>query len=238
MKIHPYAQLYPKMPERDFEALVVSIRAHSLRNAIVVDEDGRVIDGRHRHAACEQAGAKIRTETFRGDDAAIFQFIKDCNYHRRHLTVPQRARIANAAAQLPKGVRPDASPDASTQAGAAKEYGVGRATVQRARQIEDHGIEELKRAAFDEATMSLEDGAKIAKESPEVQVRVVGAVKPRMELKNVRRERRERELAEATVAASEKLGVRQYGVILADPPWRFEPYSRETGLDPERRWSE
>ena len=25
--------------------------------------------------------------------------------------------------------------------------------------------------------------------------------------------------------------VARYGVILADPPWRFEPFGRETGLD-------
>jgi hypothetical protein len=42
---------------------------------------------------------------------------------------------------------------------------------------------------------------------------------------------RERNLAEATARASERLGTKLYGVILADPPWRFNPYNRETGLD-------
>jgi N6-adenosine-specific RNA methylase IME4 len=46
-----------------------------------------------------------------------------------------------------------------------------------------------------------------------------------------RRAGRERELAEATRAASEVLGSKLYPVIMADPPWRFEPYSRETGMD-------
>lgn len=46
-----------------------------------------------------------------------------------------------------------------------------------------------------------------------------------------RRAEREAELAEATERASEALGIRQYNVILADPAWRFEPYSRVTGLD-------
>jgi N6-adenosine-specific RNA methylase IME4 len=38
-------------------------------------------------------------------------------------------------------------------------------------------------------------------------------------------------MAEKTKLASEALGATLYGVIYADPPWRFEPYSRETGLD-------
>ncbi|TPN86356.1 hypothetical protein FJ980_30245 [Mesorhizobium sp. B1-1-5] len=32
-------------------------------------------------------------------------------------------------------------------------------------------------------------------------------------------------------AAAESLGQGMFGVILADPPWRFEPYSRQTGMD-------
>jgi len=49
--------------------------------------------------------------------------------------------------------------------------------------------------------------------------------------KKERRADRERELAEATIAASKKLQFNLYGVILADPPWRWEPYSRDTGMD-------
>jgi N6-adenosine-specific RNA methylase IME4 len=49
--------------------------------------------------------------------------------------------------------------------------------------------------------------------------------------KRLRRESRERELAAATAAASQKLGEKLYGCIYADPPWQFEPYSRETGMD-------
>jgi N6-adenosine-specific RNA methylase IME4 len=53
----------------------------------------------------------------------------------------------------------------------------------------------------------------------------------RARIKQVRRADREVDLAEATVAASEALGSKLYGVIMADPPWRFAPYSRDTGMD-------
>jgi hypothetical protein len=42
-----------------------------------------------------------------------------------------------------------------------------------------------------------------------------------------RRAERELELATKQVALPNK----RYGLILADPEWRFEPYSRETGMD-------
>jgi hypothetical protein len=47
------------------------------------------------------------------------------------------------------------------------------------------------------------------------------------EAKKERRAARERELANKQLA----LPTRKYGVIVADPEWRFEPYSRETGMD-------
>lgn len=45
--------------------------------------------------------------------------------------------------------------------------------------------------------------------------------------KKQRREQRETELAAKIAALPDK----RYGVIYADPEWRFEPYSRETGMD-------
>jgi N6-adenosine-specific RNA methylase IME4 len=51
-------------------------------------------------------------------------------------------------------------------------------------------------------------------------------------LKNPRRQQREVELAEKTRKAMAKLNNgKLYNVIYADPPWRFEPYSRDTGMD-------
>jgi N6-adenosine-specific RNA methylase IME4 len=49
--------------------------------------------------------------------------------------------------------------------------------------------------------------------------------------KKTRRAARERALAAKTVAAAASLGRKVYGVVYADPPWRFEPYSRDTGMD-------
>jgi len=45
--------------------------------------------------------------------------------------------------------------------------------------------------------------------------------------KQKRRAERERALASKLL----QLPAKRYGVILADPEWRFEPYSRKTGMD-------
>jgi len=45
--------------------------------------------------------------------------------------------------------------------------------------------------------------------------------------KRERREERERELADKITALPDK----RYGVIVADPEWQFEPWSRESGMD-------
>jgi len=48
-----------------------------------------------------------------------------------------------------------------------------------------------------------------------------------IERKRARREQRERNLAARILALPDK----RYGVILADPGWQFEPWSRTTGMD-------
>lgn len=46
-----------------------------------------------------------------------------------------------------------------------------------------------------------------------------------------RRAEREQQLAMTTSAATASLGRQLYSVIYADPPWRFQPYSRISGMD-------
>jgi len=65
-----------------------------------------------------------------------------------------------------------------------------------------------------------------------------GTIRPDMERRDIatavkatRRAAREAHLGEMQAAANLKLPDKKYGVILADPEWRFEPWSRETGLD-------
>jgi N6-adenosine-specific RNA methylase IME4 len=53
----------------------------------------------------------------------------------------------------------------------------------------------------------------------------------RARAKQIARNIREVELGDKIDQTVIELGVQQYGVIYADPPWRFEPRSRVTGMD-------
>jgi hypothetical protein len=80
-----------------------------------------------------------------------------------------------------------------------------------------------KLAALDEQTF--EERASVAKRAAIHSLEATGA--ERAAEKRAERERREAELARRQLA----LPAKRYGVILADPEWRFEVWSRETGLD-------
>ena len=50
-------------------------------------------------------------------------------------------------------------------------------------------------------------------------------------VKRTARAAREAALGAALAAGNLKLPAKRYGVIVADPEWRFQPRSRETGMD-------
>lgn len=144
--LHPAAALFPAMDEAAFAALVADIAAHGQREPILI-LDGQVIDGRHRLRACEQLGLEPLVREISAADGDPFGLVVSLNLHRRHLSEGQRAIIAARLATLPHG-RPDANAQicAFTQDEAAQHLKVSRRTVQHARAVLDHGIDELQAA--------------------------------------------------------------------------------------------
>ncbi|MBE0474537.1 ParB N-terminal domain-containing protein, partial [Rhodoferax sp.] len=59
LQFHPVSELFPGMPEAEFDALVADIAVNGLREPIHVMGDS-IIDGRHRYRACLQAGVEPR----------------------------------------------------------------------------------------------------------------------------------------------------------------------------------
>jgi hypothetical protein len=100
MESHEYANLFPMMADADLRELGADIKKHGLRDAIVT-LDGKILDGRNRHRACELVGVPPHYEAFNGDDA--LGFVISHNLHRRHLTDSQRAMVAGDLANLKRG---------------------------------------------------------------------------------------------------------------------------------------
>ena len=91
--ISDLARIFPDMPPEDFARLVASIREDGLMDPITVWR-GQVIDGRHRSAACAEAGVERRFECL-DDDADPLRYILARNDLRRHLDDSRRAVVAH-----------------------------------------------------------------------------------------------------------------------------------------------
>lgn len=119
---------------------------------------------------------------------------------------------------------------------AAKATGKGESTIRRyskcGKDLLEHDMNEVVGTALD-SQPELDALTKLAAEAPEAAKSLVKRaaqgekVSARTALRKLKRESNERSLSEKIVALPDK----KYGVILADPEWRFEPWSRETGLD-------
>jgi len=86
---HPLAAIFPIMTDDELADLADDIKANGLIHPIIVDADGRLIDGRNRLRACEIAGVEPRIEPLNGHDARAF--IVSANLTRRNLSKGQQA---------------------------------------------------------------------------------------------------------------------------------------------------
>lgn len=93
--VHPVAALFPMLAGEEFGDLVADIKANGLLQSIVLDQEGRILDGRNRLAACKVADVQPHYTTYDGTDAASYAL--SVNIARRHLTKGQRAMIAAKA---------------------------------------------------------------------------------------------------------------------------------------------
>ncbi len=103
-KVHPVANMFPLLdPDSDqFKKLVVSIKHNKLWEPIVLDSEGRILDGRNRARACEAAGVAPKFVQFAdlqlglnkdGKPVDEAEYACEKNFARRNLTPDQRVMI-------------------------------------------------------------------------------------------------------------------------------------------------
>lgn len=236
LSFHPLAELFPLIEGREFGELTADIKANGLREPVVLDRPiavgGQIVDGRNRYRACQAAGVSVRFEVLpEGTDLRAFVISK--NLHRRHLNESQRAMVAARLADMPSHRPDDKSANLQTsQAEAATLVNVSQRSVASAKAVQEKGTPELVRAV-EQGHLPVSAAAQATRLQPEQQRRVAEeatagrANVARTVLKKETRDTREAELGDKQRALPD----RKYGVILADPEWRFEVYSRETGMD-------
>ena len=107
---HPHAVLWPPLPPDVYQRLKQSIAEHGVLNPVVVDQDGRIIDGVHRARACAELGREYPTltlpEGFDPHEAAL-RF----NADRRHASPTALAVVADLASARTGRGRPGKGAD-------------------------------------------------------------------------------------------------------------------------------
>jgi N6-adenosine-specific RNA methylase IME4 len=237
LEFHPLANLFPLIEGKDFDDFCAGIKADGHLHDKIVLLDGKILDGRNRYRGCIATGVTPHFETFNatihGDPLT---YVISKNLHRRHLTESQRAMLAAELATMKQGERTDVEPSANlqkvSQADAAKLTNVSTRSVASATKVKNEGTPEL-RDAVKQGHVPVSVAEKAVALSPEKQREIVSRARAgdisgaNGEIKKAARTIREAELGAKQAA----LPAKKYGVILADPEWRFEPYSRETGMD-------
>ena len=139
-KFHPVAGVFPLMRAAEFEALVNDIRSHGLREPILCDGEGRILDGRNRYRACLRAGIEPRFVQWHGG-GPLPELALSLNLRRRHLDESQRAMVAARLSKwlVPKGegARPDDSRSANLRTREKSRY-VAAGMVNVSRRLVDH----------------------------------------------------------------------------------------------------
>jgi ParB-like chromosome segregation protein Spo0J len=125
-EVHPVAELFPMLAADELDELASDIQERGLLQPIMLDVEGRVLDGRNRLAACELIGLEPAFMTYDGDDPGGYALA--VNIARRHLTKGQQAMVAARAALVSKG----------TKAAAARSAGVSAGRVSQAVAVLDH----------------------------------------------------------------------------------------------------
>jgi len=216
MNLHPLCEMFPPMSHEDMTRLVEDIRVNGLRDPIVLHGD-QILDGRNRFTACRMAGVKPHFVMFTGDDALSYVVSK--NLARRHLNESQRAMVAAVISDAKKTQTP------MSQAQAGQVVNVSDRSVRKAAKVVRSGQQDVI-DKVNSGEISVNFAAKLTDLPDDQRAAILSSAKPETAIKQVAREMRERELADSI----SDLPDMQFGVIYADPPWKFGVYS-ENGMD-------
>jgi DNA modification methylase len=148
--IGDYGGLLPPLSTEEFAALKADIKLNGVLQAVVVDERGEILDGRHRLKIDPKAPRKV----VRGLSPAEKQaFVFRSNFVRRNLSPEQKREALNRMRRVAKDLR-DEDKKKWTNAKVGAALGVSEITVRRWR---EDGTNRHKSNSSDPRTQSASD---------------------------------------------------------------------------------
>jgi N6-adenosine-specific RNA methylase IME4 len=230
---HPVADLFPLMNAEEFANLVADIRANGLREPVWLHPDGRIIDGRNRYAACQEAGVTPHTRTWNGGGSLV-EFVVSLNLHRRHLNASQRAMVALAIeARL------------AEEAEARRRTAISEARHDETRELipASRALPETERPREQAGKLVgvsgryVQDAKVVAERAPELAEQVRAGAKTLTEAKKEIRQQ-DKAVRVAEIASREPAPLAAAGpfaVLYADPPWRYD-FAEDQGRQIENHY--
>ena len=230
---HELANLFPLMDESQYSDLVADIKENGLIESIILHE-GKILDGRNRYNACNDAGVEPNFVEYEGEDA--LSYVISLNLNRRHLNESQRAMIGAKLANMKSGTRTDLTSDqlvlGLSNKDASEKLNVGLGSIKRAKQVQKEGIEDLQKSveAGKVSVSAASDIATLDKEEQEVVVAKGEDEILKMATK-IRKERSAESREQKAKMRMEALAIKppkgKYRTIVIDPPWDMERIQME-----------
>lgn len=175
-ELHPICIILPQAAPPDLGRLTQNIKANGLLEKIVLYE-GKILDGRNRYLASQQAGVELTAYNFQdfediretmAPDSPLrdpISYVMAENLNRRNLTKGQIAQYIVEFEKFRKIGRPKKGVPGTgirSNSQVAKDNDISEATIHRAKRIDKLGNKKVA-AAVKEGTISQKDGEKIAK---------------------------------------------------------------------------
>lgn len=146
MEFHEVANIFPMMTKEEFRNLVDDISENGLIMPIETFQE-KIIDGRNRYLACQEAEVEPRYEEWDGKGDLV-KHVVSLNMKRRHLNTSQLSMVAARLANMRQGERTDLPSNEGklSQSDVADLLNISVPSVERANRVLEHGVPELIQA--------------------------------------------------------------------------------------------
>lgn len=218
---HEFAELFPLMNDDEYSSLIADIHTNGLRQPIMLFE-GKVLDGRNRFKACQEANRELKCDDFLGTSDEALAYVLSLNLQRRHLNAGQKAVIALDIERI-EAERARKRQEA-TRAKPGQQIGGGNISTTLS---EPGKARDKAAAAVGVNSRYVSEAKRINEESPELiekvrngKITIAEAIRENKTTKAVAKIKE--------IAAKESTTITGiYDVIVIDPPWPMQKINRD-----------